>query len=240
MIRRRLVPVAAGPLLALVVALTAGAAAPAAGAPRITISSPAPGWTSLRAVRIAGRVESGDPALSARLVFNGVPQILALAEGAFEVDAVLAPGANEARVVAWDGNGTSVASVWVHSTSPPNQVRVIVTWDAPDADVDLAVTDPSGERCDQDRPATAGGGQLDLDVSDGSGPETFTLPRTIAGRLKVELSLFASRGPRPVRCRVDVVLREGGIREERRTYRATLARVGETTVVAVVEIDGED
>lgn len=224
-------------LVALCLALLPSASALAA--PRITISSPQPGWTAQRTVRIRGKVVFEASAPDVTLVFDGIPQALALVDGVFEVDHLLAPGANEARIVAVDPSGTTVASVWVHASVPASAFKAILTWDARDADVDLSVTDPHGECCDFNHAATALGGRLDLDVSDGYGPETFTLPASTAGRIRVQLRLFAAPDDRPVRCRIDVILHEGSEREEHRIYRATLARQGETTTVAEIEMAGD-
>lgn len=210
-------------------------AANASASPRIVLASPQPGWTSQRTVRIAGRIRSERASFTARLVVNGIPQRLALRDGEFEVDHLLAPGANEIRVVAADPSGTEVATVWLHAAIPPADLKVVLTWDAPDADLDLAVVGPDGERCDFNHPATALGGRLDLDVSDGCGPETFTLPNAPAGRYVVRVRLFAG-ADKPVRCRVDLLLHEASAREERRTVRAVLVRPGETRDVAELEL----
>jgi len=219
--------------LLLLLAIHAGAAA---ASPRIHLTSPEQGWTSQRTVRIAGSVRSSERVLATRLVVNGIPQELALHDGEFEVDHLLAPGANEIRVVAADAAGTEVATVRLHAAIPPVDLKVILTWDSPDADVDLCVVAPDGERCDFTHPATTLGGRLDLDVSDGCGPETFSLPHASAGRWTVRARLFAGPTDRPVRCRVDVLLHETTPSELRRTFRTVLLRPGQTAVVAEVDL----
>lgn len=225
--------------LCTAVALLLLSAVAAAAEPRIHLTSPRPGWTTQRVVRIAGTVTPADDAHEVRLIFNGIPQSVALDRGVFEIDQVLAPGGNEIRMVAAGADGTAVASVWLHASVPPADLKVILTWDARDADVDLRVLDPSGERCDFNHSGTAAGGRLDLDVSDGYGPEIFTQTHAPPGKFRVSVRLFRGPPQRPVRCRIDVILREGRPDEERRIYRVVLARPGEDTVVAELEAVGD-
>jgi len=76
-------------------------------------------------------------------------------------------------------------------------VKVTLTWEN-EADLDLWVTDPSGERIGWSHRGSASGGQLDVDDTDGFGPENIFWPFGGAprGLYKVEVNHYS--GPAPV------------------------------------------
>ena len=75
-------------------------------------------------------------------------------------------------------------------------VEVQLTWSNA-ADLDLWVTDPTGERTWYDNPRSLSGGALDADDTDGEGPETITWPagRALYGTYIVQVHHFD--GPSP-------------------------------------------
>jgi len=78
-------------------------------------------------------------------------------------------------------------------------LRVVITWDADDADIDLAVTEPSGERCYYDHAYTTIGGQLWYDVDYGHGPEEYVVRRALAGKYKIDVTWASTDTVRPLR-----------------------------------------
>jgi Ca-activated chloride channel homolog len=75
-------------------------------------------------------------------------------------------------------------------------LRVVIMWDTP-ADVDLLVTEPSGETCFYDHAATTIGGFLWSDTNDG-GPEEYVLRKAMPGRYKVEVLLSEMTAEQPM------------------------------------------
>jgi tetratricopeptide (TPR) repeat protein len=75
----------------------------------------------------------------------------------------------------------------------PLDLRVVLSWDADNSDMDLWVTDPNGERCFYGNRYTRQGGRLSLDFTGGYGPEEFSLRRALPGKYKVEANFFGSR-----------------------------------------------
>ena len=75
----------------------------------------------------------------------------------------------------------------------PLDLRVTMTWDADDSDMDLWVTDPSGEKCFYSYPLTTQGGHMSADVTQGYGPEEFSLRRAHPGKYKVEANFYGNR-----------------------------------------------
>ena len=75
----------------------------------------------------------------------------------------------------------------------PLDLRVVLTWDADNSDMDLWVTDPNGERCMYANRLTWQGGQMSRDVTGGYGPEEFSLRDAKPGKYKVEANFYGNR-----------------------------------------------
>ena len=75
----------------------------------------------------------------------------------------------------------------------PLDLRVVLTWDADNTDIDLWVTDPNGDKAYYGRQLTYQGGRMSLDFTGGYGPEEFSLKRAKPGKYKVEAQYFGDR-----------------------------------------------
>lgn len=75
----------------------------------------------------------------------------------------------------------------------PLDLRVVLTWDADNSDMDLWVTDPNGERCMYSNRLTYQGGHMSRDVTGGYGPEEFSLREAKPGKYKVEANFYGHR-----------------------------------------------
>ncbi|MDE0820256.1 MAG: DUF2135 domain-containing protein, partial [Opitutales bacterium] len=75
----------------------------------------------------------------------------------------------------------------------PVDVRVILTWDADNTDMDLWVTDPNGEKCDYSHRDTFIGGHMSPDYTGGYGPEEFLLKRAQPGKYQVYVNYYGNR-----------------------------------------------
>jgi hypothetical protein len=69
---------------------------------------------------------------------------------------------------------------------------VTITWNTDNTDVDLHVTEPSGEECFYNHRETRSGGRLTRDVTQGYGPEMYVLDRAPGGHYNVRAHYFAS------------------------------------------------
>lgn len=63
----------------------------------------------------------------------------------------------------------------------PVDLRVIMTWNQQNVDLDLHVVDPSGEDCYYGHKHTAAGGRFSKDFTTGLGPEQFLLKTALKG-----------------------------------------------------------
>lgn len=74
----------------------------------------------------------------------------------------------------------------------PLDLRVVMTWDADNADMDLWVTDPNGERCYYGHALTWQGGRMSRDFTQGYGPEEFSLKKAKPGKYKIEANYYGN------------------------------------------------
>jgi tetratricopeptide (TPR) repeat protein len=75
----------------------------------------------------------------------------------------------------------------------PVDVRVILTWDADNTDMDLWVIDPNGEKCFYSHRDTQIGGHISPDYTGGYGPEEFLLKRAQPGKYLVHVNYYGNR-----------------------------------------------
>jgi Ca-activated chloride channel family protein len=76
--------------------------------------------------------------------------------------------------------------------SLPLDLRVVLTWDADNTDIDLWVTDPSGEKAYYGNRLTNQGGRMSPDFREGYGPEEFSLRRALPGEYLVEANFYGN------------------------------------------------
>ena len=72
----------------------------------------------------------------------------------------------------------------------PLDLRVVLTWDADNTDIDLWVIDPNGERAFYGRRLTYQGGRMSDDFTGGYGPEEFSLRRAKPGVYTVRAQFY--------------------------------------------------
>ncbi len=201
-----------------------------ADAPVVHIERPVGGYTSTRVLTIEGWIE-GDPE-RAVLIVNGSERPLQMKppeeDGGrpFSVSLLIPPGANTVVVEAENREGRGRDSVTFFANVPPLNLSVVLSWDTDGTDVDLHVIDPSGEECDYTNKETEAGGRLDVDDTDGFGPEIFTLANALAGTYRIFVHYFSDNGYPQTLATVDVILYEGTSAEKRYRYQAMLTRTG--------------
>jgi Ca-activated chloride channel homolog len=75
----------------------------------------------------------------------------------------------------------------------PLDLRVALTWDADNSDMDLWVTDPNGEKCFYSHRFTYQGGRMSRDFTGGYGPKEFSLREAMPGKYQIQVNFFGSR-----------------------------------------------
>jgi hypothetical protein len=74
----------------------------------------------------------------------------------------------------------------------PLDLRVVMTWDADNADMDLYVTDPNGEVCFYGHALTRPGGRMSRDFTGGYGPEEFSLRSALPGKYRIQARYYGN------------------------------------------------
>ncbi|MFY0577176.1 DUF2135 domain-containing protein [Cystobacter fuscus] len=194
-------------------------------APTVTLATPAGGWTSNRVAHITGTISDTSLRVGT-LSINGTERPLPLRGGAFDLSLVLSPGMNVIEVSAANGAGVGRAKVSVFAKVPKIDLRVVLSWDTDETDLDLHVVEPSGEESWYGHKETASGGSLDVDVTTGYGPEIYTQANSQTGTYKILVDYFSDHGNAQTEVKVDVLIHEGTDREERHTFRHMLTRTG--------------
>jgi Ca-activated chloride channel homolog len=72
-------------------------------------------------------------------------------------------------------------------------LRVVLSWDADNTDIDLWVTDPSGDKAYYSTPNTRTGGHVSRDSTGGYGPEVYSIRRPLPGTYIVSANYFGDR-----------------------------------------------
>lgn len=72
----------------------------------------------------------------------------------------------------------------------PVDIRVVINWNMNSTDIDLHVKDPYGETCYYSNRATAIGGRISSDITQGYGPEQFMLKKAPQGKYEVFVNYF--------------------------------------------------
>lgn len=200
----------------------------------LVVESPNGGFTTERIQKISGTVNglSGD---RITIVLNGIPQTVPVSGGRFAMNAVVAPGNNLVEIKA----GKTSEKISFFAKVPPRDIKVVLIWDT-QTDVDLWVIDPKGEKCYYSHPSTQSGGNLDVDVIDGFGPETFTMAKALPGNYSVQVQYYGSYDKPITRVNAYVVLYEGKSNEKRMRFQFVMTKAQQVYHLANFEIEPEN
>lgn len=192
--------------------------------PVIHITDPANGWTAMKVVQVKGYVENHEGLREIKFIFNGISRFIPLSSGRFSQKIVLGAGANYVKLEAKNSQGIGVNGIKLVTNNSQMDLKVILSWDTNHTDVDLWVTDPTGERVYYAHPRSKINGNLDIDITTGYGPETFTLPVALPGEYIVQVQYYG--GSRPTMAKVNVILYQGTAKEKKYIFPALLLRRG--------------
>ncbi|MBY0574910.1 MAG: DUF2135 domain-containing protein [Undibacterium sp.] len=124
----------------------------------------------------------------------------------------------------------------------PLDLRVVMNWDADNSDMDLWVTDSNGEKCYFGHPSTAQGGRMTRDVTQGYGPEEFSLRHAKPGKYKVEVNFYGNRQQTiagATTLSVKLTTKFGTPKAQEKMLSLRLKGAGETVFVGEFEVEGE-
>ena len=117
-------------------------------------------------------------------------------------------------------------------------VRIILTWDTDMTDMDLWVTEPSGEKAYYSNNRTTIGGLVSRDFTNGYGPEEYLLKKRMSGKYKIEVNFYGSSAPEltgPTTLQVEVFTNYGRADEERKAITLRLDKAEDVIHVGEVK-----
>jgi len=117
-------------------------------------------------------------------------------------------------------------------------VRIILTWDADNTDMDLHVVEPSGERAFYGHQRTTIGANVSRDFTQGYGPEEYLLKKAMPGMYTIQTNFYGSSAAQligAVTLQVDVFTNYGRPTEQRKSLTLRLTEKKETFTVGQIE-----
>lgn len=180
------------------------------------------------------------------LIVNGldIPLVVASNEGTKSVDAgsvpfsrpfIFEPGSNSVEVRAKSAKGSAIHRVQfyeMNSTMSNPLIRVVLSWDTDNSDLDLHIVTPDGEHCYYADRILPSGGALDMDVTSGFGPEIFSTPAPKNGNYLVYVNYYGSGDQSVItNAKVTVVTHAGTLQEKIETNVIPLRAPGDLTLV---------
>ena len=120
----------------------------------------------------------------------------------------------------------------------PVDIRVVLTWDTDNSDMDLWVTDPEEERCYFENRQTYLGSVISPDITQGYGPEEFMLKKAPKGNYKIEVNYYGNRSQKqllPVSLRITFFTHYGTPQEKKQETTVRLSNQREVIEVGSFE-----
>ena len=117
-------------------------------------------------------------------------------------------------------------------------VRIVMTWDADNTDIDLHVIEPSGERAFYSHNRTTIGGLVSKDFTRGYGPEEYLVRKAMGGMYRIEAKYYGSSSAKllgAVTLRVDIFTDFAGDDEQHRSITLRLKEENEIVSVGKIE-----
>ena len=119
-------------------------------------------------------------------------------------------------------------------------LRIVLSWDTDLTDVDLWITEPTGNNVFYAEPHSAIGGRLSRDFTQGYGPEEYVLKQPIPGNYQIRAKYFGSRQRNllgPVTVKAVIFTNWAHPDEERRELTLRLDRVRDIASIGEVRIN---
>lgn len=119
-----------------------------------------------------------------------------------------------------------------------SDIRIVLTWNTDDCDIDLWVTDPDEEKCYYGHKYTDLGGRMSRDFTMGYGPEEFMIKKAPEGAFRIESNYYGNHQQKllqPVIVQAEVYTNFGRPNQKRQILTLQLDDVSETFYIGEVE-----
>ncbi|WP_409077243.1 YfaP family protein [Pseudomonas cichorii] len=165
-------------------------------------------------------------------------------EGRFARPYAFGAGSNSVEVRSVEGKSLKRVQFYeANSQRTPAQIRVVLGWDDPQAEIDLHIVTPDGQHAFFGNTALSNGGGLDPDGVDGPGPEMFTMTAPMHGTYLVYVNYWGNFGnggynfeetsnsQEVITSQINLVLNENTVNEKRETFIVPLRSIGDLLLV---------
>ncbi|WP_083477209.1 VIT domain-containing protein [Lacinutrix algicola] len=118
-------------------------------------------------------------------------------------------------------------------------VRVVIDWNHNDTDIDLHIIDPNLEECSYKNVKTQIGGEISKDMTQGFGPEEFTIKKAKEGFYFVKVNYFGDRYQKtenPTFMKVTIFRNFGESNETKEIKVVRLSKSKSNQIVAKIEV----
>ncbi|WP_395699471.1 YfaP family protein [Aquabacterium sp.] len=192
--------------------------------------------TPKAAARDLPKSGEGEARQPGRLVVDGIALPLEIGEdGRFSRPWSFGAGAHglTVRAPGPQGAATRVQFIEANRDRGAVKLRVVLSWDSDNTDLDLHVVSPDGQHVFYGNRVAPNGGALDVDVTTGFGPEIFAHPAPPAGTWHVYVNYYGAGERRDVItvAQVAIIENEGTGAEKQQTFRVPMRKPGELTLV---------
>jgi len=109
----------------------------------------------------------------------------------------------------------------------PVDIRIVLSWDTDNSDMDLWVFDPDGEKCYYKNKLTKLGGMISQDFTGGYGPEEFLIKKAKKGKYTIKADYYGSREQTlvgPTTIYLDIYTHYGTAKETKKTITLRLTK----------------
>ncbi|MBI5207934.1 MAG: hypothetical protein HY934_09100 [Candidatus Firestonebacteria bacterium] len=216
--------------------------------PKVTITFPQDGDIVNAAespvVEIQGNVSDSNVS-KAKLIANDFPMNISVISGMFQQKVVLFSEINSFVVEAIDKEGTIGMSEPINVKASGlgyYDAIISLTWDSPNADLDLILKNSTGKFVShkapnfKQNPNAINGGNLELDDKEGYGPEVITLKQAVAGLYSIHVNYYESNGDKTVNASVSVTLSdpEDQSKSKSKIFGPKILKVGDEWKVSFI------
>mgnify|MGYP003341981474 FL=1 len=170
----------------------------------------------------------------ARIVVDGVAlPLLTNEDGSYARPWSFGKGSHSVEVRGTDGSVKRRQFYEAQADRTPTRLRVVLSWDSDNTDLDLHVVSPDGEHVFYGNRVGNNGGALDVDVTTGFGPEIYATPAPVRGVYHVYVNYYGAGDQRDVitTAQVTIVQDEGTAAEKQQTFKVPMRKPGELTLV---------
>lgn len=184
----------------------------------------------------APKAPDGEARQPGRLVVDGIALPLEIgADGRFSRPWSFGAGSHGLTVRAPGPQGAAQRVQFIEANRDRGAVklRVVLSWDSDNTDLDLHVVSPDGQHVFYGNRVAPNGGALDVDVTTGFGPEIFAHPAPPSGTWHVYVNYYGAGDRRDVItvAQVAIIENEGTGAEKQQTFRVPMRKPGELTLV---------